>query len=176
MVNNWWEERINLDAHLPAARGVRTPTADLDVDTHVYAHETSPKWRMDEPSVTITTYQDMTSPDLLDAKSQHVRRIATTERRRRLEGTIAMTAVHVPGSTLTPTHQSTLFHDPHKRRLKTVYRRDYCNPEFEMTMSRTPPSTAETPKRIMTQGSWIPGWGRKSSIVEGNPFKTDMKP
>jgi hypothetical protein len=161
MVSNWWEERINLETHLPTARGVATPTIDMDVDTHVWARETSPKWRMDEPSVAVTTYDDMTNPDQLDAKSQHVRRIATADRRRRLEGTITMTAVNVPGSTITPALQSTLFHDPHKCRLKSVYMHDYCNPEFEMTMSRAPPRTAETPTRKMTDGSWIPGWGKK---------------
>jgi hypothetical protein len=95
MVGNWWEERIDLNAHLPKTRGVNPTTRDLDVDVHVMAAETSPKWRQNEPSVTVTTYEAMTDPALLDGKSHLTRKIQTAEKRRRLDGTGAMARVNV---------------------------------------------------------------------------------
>jgi hypothetical protein len=159
MVANWWEERINLDAHLPMARGISLPTRDLDVDTHVMACETSPKWRQDHPSVTVSTYSDMTDQAWLDEKSRLVHRAQTADQRRRLEGTTTMRRVNVPGSTITPEWLSRQFHDPHKTRFKSVYMRDYCHPELEATIaSCTRRPVADAPRRPWTQGTWGPGW------------------
>lgn len=159
MVANWWEERINLEAHLPRARGITQPTRELDVDTHVMACETSPKWRQDHPSVTMSTYSDMTDQAWLDEKSRLVHRRQTADQRRRLEGTMAMRGVKVPGSTVTREWLSRQFHEPHKTRFKTVYMRDDCHPELEATIaSCARRAVSDAPRRRWTQGTWIPGW------------------
>jgi hypothetical protein len=159
MVSNWWEERINLEAHLPRSRGISPATRELDVDTHVMAAETSPKWRQDLPSVTVSTYSAMTDQAWLDEKNRLTRKAHTAEQRRRLEGTTSMGRVNVPGSTVTPGWLSRQFHDPHKTRFKSIYMRDYCHPELEaIVASCTRRQVADAPRRPWTQGAWVPGW------------------
>jgi hypothetical protein len=160
MVGNWWEERVNMNAHLPTTRAITPRTRDLDVDTHVMAAETSPKWRQDEPPVTSTTYRDMTSQARLDEKERLALRIQTADMRRRLEGTAAMVRSAVPASTVTPVWLSRQFHDPHKTRFKTVYMRDFSRPEMEdKVASCARRQLPDTPRRSWTEGTWIPGWG-----------------
>jgi hypothetical protein len=160
MVGNWWEERINLTAHLPATRGTKPTTRDLDVDVHVMAAETSPKWRQDEPSVSASTYSDMTNQGWLDEKARLTRKSQTAEMRRRLEGTASMSRVNVAGSTVTPIWLSRQFVDPHKTRFKTTYMRDYCRPELEETVATcTKRTIPDSPRRLWTEGTWKPGWG-----------------
>jgi hypothetical protein len=163
MVANWWEERINLEAHLPKKRGITPATRDLDLDVHVMACETSPKWRQEEPSVQTTTYDDMTDQVWLDEKNHLMRKTRTAEARRRLEGAVSMRQVNVPSSTTTPQWLFTQFHDPHKTRFRSIYMRDYCKPELESTLgsgaTRTLP---DVPRRPWTVGTWTPGWGNSN--------------
>jgi hypothetical protein len=131
----------------------------MDLEVHVMAKETSPKWRQDDPSVTVSTYQDMTDQVWLDQKSHLTRKIHTAEARRRLEGTATMSRVNVPGSTVTMRWLSTEFYDPHKTRFKSIYMKDYCNPGFEATLSsRATPTIPDTPTRSALVGTWTPGW------------------
>jgi hypothetical protein len=159
MVGNWFEERISLEAHLPKSRGVRPAVRDLDVDVHVMAAETSPKWRQDEPPEARTTYQAMTDRAWLDGGARLARRAQTAEVRRRLEGSAALRQVSVAGSTATPRWLSTQFHDPHKTRFRSVYARDYGRPEWEAASRAAAAQTvADTPRRLWTDGTWTPGW------------------
>jgi hypothetical protein len=179
MNGNWWEERITLHSHLaPKPEYGKQKTIDMDVDEHVRSYEPSPKWAQDLPSVKETTYQAFADPALLEGKTQKLRMIRTAEGRRRLEDTSTLATVSRPGSTMTAAFLSHLFIDPHKMPNETIYTKNYSKARIRGNHEPSPfsafystlgsrgtdrpiPERPDTPRRLATEGSWVPGWGMK---------------
>ena len=70
-----------------------------------------------------------------------------------------MSQCSAPGTTITPKLLDKQFYDPYKVRMKSVYQKSFCRPEFEQKLQKTPTQTQKmSPRYGMTDGSWQPGW------------------
>ena len=164
MVGNWWEERIMMEAQSQVRKEPPVPMRERTVDYHIRANEECPKWQMNDATIKTSAYMDDTNPERLEERNRLLHRKELAERRRRLEGTQAITQSGMPGSTITPSMLSKEFIDPSKVRMKTVYMKTFGDKPFESTRSSGinqfyQPSMP--PRRTVTESTWVPGWGTR---------------